>query len=544
MDLNKNLGVDPDSIWVRPTSPGIIYKDLFIIGGEVSEVYGAAPGHIRAYDTRSGELVWTFHTIPHPGEDGYETWPPEAYKYVGGANNWGGMCLDEERGMVYAPLGSPTYDFYGSDRHGENLFGNSIVALDAATGERIWHFQTIHHDIWDYDLPAPPTLITLRQAGKDIDAVALPSKVGFLYVFDRVTGQPLFPIEERPVPTSRIPGEQSWPTQPFPLKPDPYARQYLTIRDLANRSPELHQEAIEKFQSLHYEGLFTPPDQQGTLLFPGTRGGSEWGGAAVDPYTGWLFINANESPEVATVRQSVSDRPAGQSDAAFGASLYSIHCSGCHGVKLEGGLADIPALNEVTTRLTPPELFTRIKEGNGRMPSFAHLPNEAIKALIVFLENGNIDEQVKRHETLSSTTNDFRNTTAYSFFNLSDGLQAIKPPWGTLHAIDLNSGEFKWSIPLGAHEGARQAGDTATGTYNYGGPIVTAGGLLIIAATKDEKMRIFNKTTGELIWEYTLPGPGYASPSTYMHDGRQYLVISVTQGKEQPEGSIIAFALP
>lgn len=544
IDLNADLGVNPDSIWVRPTSPGIIYQNLLIIGGEVSEVYGAAPGHIRAYDVRTGKLVWTFHTIPQPGEVGYETWPPDAWKYVGGANNWGGMCLDVDRGIVYAPLGSPTYDFYGADRLGMNLFGNSLVALDAATGERKWHFQTIHHDIWDYDLPAPPTLLTLEKEGVEIDAIALPSKVGFLYVFDRVTGEPIFPIDEKPVPASRVPGEEAWPTQPFPRKPKPYARQKLSREDLTKRSPELHQEAVDRLQSLRYEGLFTPPDPQGALLFPGTRGGSEWGGAAVDPLTGWIFINTNESPEVATVRQSVQDREAGQSLYNYGVNLYSVHCGMCHGKDLGGAVAGVPALDSVSEMFTAAQLVTRIREGSGRMPSFAHLPDEAITALVAFLKKNDTETAEKQHDEIATNGNDFRNTTAYGFFNLSDGLQAMKPPWGTLHAIDLHTGTYEWSIPLGENLEALNSGDQPTGTYNYGGPVITAGGLLFIAATKDPKMRAFDKSTGQLLWEYDLPGPGYASPSTYMHHGRQYLVISVTQGKEQPEGSIIAFALP
>ncbi|WP_286736969.1 MULTISPECIES: glycosyltransferase family 2 protein [Sphingobacterium] len=300
--VNMNIGLrdDPEKISVSLTTPGIIYKDLIIIGSRLPDVYDAPPGYIRAYDCNTGKLVWTFHTIPHPGEPGYETWPKDAYKYAGGANNWAGMSLDNKRGIVYMALGSPSYDFYAADREGQNLYGNSVLALDAATGNYVWHYQIVHHDIWDYDLPSPPNLVTIQRGGKDIDAVVQLTKHGFVFVFNRETGEPLFPIEERKVPQSNMPGEKSWATQPFPLKPAPFSRQLMTEADLTRYSEADHKALVERFRSLRYEGLFTPPDLKGTLMMPGTRGGAEWGGAAYDPATSMLYFKSNDAPDIQT----------------------------------------------------------------------------------------------------------------------------------------------------------------------------------------------------------------------------------------------------
>jgi quinoprotein glucose dehydrogenase len=296
VDMRIGLRDTSKDIYVSSTSPGIIYKDLIIMGCRVPDVYGAQPGYIRAYSCLTGKLVWTFHTVPLPGEPGYETWSKDAHKVVGGVNNWAGMSLDEKRGMVFLALGSPSYDFYGTDRKGENLYGNCVLALDAASGKHVWHFQTVHHDLWDYDLPAPPNLVTLKRDNKNIDAVAQITKQGFVFVFDRETGKPLFDIEERKVPASNLPGESSSPTQPFPVKPKPFARQWITEADITNYSPADHDSLVAKFRSMRYEGLYTPPDLRGTLQLPGTRGGGEWGGAAFDPATNFLYIKSNDAP--------------------------------------------------------------------------------------------------------------------------------------------------------------------------------------------------------------------------------------------------------
>ncbi len=547
VNLHENLGRDPDSVRVTPTSPGIIYKDLFIIGGAVSESYGASPGDVRAYDVRTGAWVWSFHTIPHPGEEGYETWPPDAWKKIGGANNWMGMSLDENRGIVYAPLGSPSYDYYGGDRSGKNLFGNSLVALDASTGEKLWHFQSVHHDLWDYDLPAPPTLLQVQRDGKVLDAVALSTKTGFMFVFDRVTGEPLFDIEERTVPGSQIEGEESWPTQPFPVKPKPYARQSMTTEEVTHRTEEARSHVLDQMQRIHHEGLFTPPGPQNTLLIPGSRGGGEYGGMACDPQDGIVYINSNESPEIANVQKVESGQNRGLSRYERGAAFYDSYCAACHGPDRKGQLPLYPPLDDVSTRLSYEDLFAKIDQGYGRMPSFGHLPEQQIRAIITFLlsEENQTERTVHMEDPVDEGTPVvFHNITGHSYFRDPDGYPAIEPPWGTLHAIDLNTGDYKWSVPLGDHPQARKADDPPTGSENYGGPISTAGGLIFIAATFDEKFRAFDKDTGEMLWEYSLPGGGFTAPATYSLDGRQFVVISVSGDTERPDGSIMAFALP
>lgn len=543
VNLNEGLGVNPDSVWVIPTSPGMLYGDLLILGSEVSESYDAAPGHIRAYDVRSGKVEWIFHTIPQPGEPGYETWPADAWKYAGGANNWGGMSLDESRGIVYAPLGSPTYDYYGANRAGKNLYGNSLVALDAASGELKWHFQTTHHDVWDYDLPAPPTLATILHKGKPTDAVTLTTKTGFLFVFDRETGEPLFPIEERPVPSSRVKGEEVWPTQPFPLLPKAYARQHLSETDLTEVSDETHQAVLRRFQEMRFEGLYTPPDSQGTLMMPGSRGGSEWGGTALDPTSGILYLNANESPEVMTLQQeAVASVKGPQILYAKGERYYLNNCAICHGGERQGQIPDFPALTNIGDRLDETTVRNLLQSGRGRMPAFSHMRSSQRAALLAFLFDQK--EEMARNETdAPNAEGSYRNITAYSYFRDPEGYPAIKPPWGTLNAINLHTGEYVWKIPLGNYPERQEAGGLETGTENWGGPIVTAGGLVFIAATKDNKIRAFDSRTGDVRWEYQLPGSGFATPSTYLCGGRQYLVIAVSGNKEEPGGSIMAFAL-
>ncbi|GJM30743.1 MAG: hypothetical protein DHS20C17_33780 [Cyclobacteriaceae bacterium] len=543
VNLNFHQG-ETGEAWVIPTSPGIIYQDLIIMGSEVSELYGAAPGHIRAYNVKSGALEWTFHTIPHPGEPGYETWPPDAWKYVGGANNWGGMSLDNQRGIVYVPLGSPTYDFYGADRQGKNLFGNSIVALNAATGSLVWHFQTVHHDLWDYDLPAPANLVTIHQNGNRIDAVALPTKIGYLFMFDRVTGVPVFTVEERPVPASKIPGEVSWPTQPFPTKPKPYARQSMSVEDINQYSQESYDSLLSRFRNFRNEGPFTPPDPAGTLMVPGTRGGSEWGGAAFDPGTGVLYLNSNESPEISTVQaMNRSDQREDLSMYDLGKQFYDNFCAGCHGVDRKGILPDNPSLLDIGSRMSESDILNKINLGSGRMPGFGEMLKGNKDEILAFLLERQKDVIVERNISDSDSAADYKNITAYSYFRDAAGRPALKPPWGTLNAINLNTGEYEWSIPLGNYPEFQQPDGPETGTPNYGGPVVTAGGIVLIGATADGKFRAFAADTGKKLWETPLPGNGYASPATYMIGNKQYVVISVTGGKDSASG-VLAFTLP
>ena len=561
--VSMNIGMrgDPDKISVIPTSPGIVFKNLLIIGNEVSELYGAEPGHVRAYDIKSGKLEWTFHTVPQPGEFGYDTWPKDAWKYVGGTNNWGGMSLDTKRGMVFFATGSPTYDYYGKDRIGKNLFGNSVVALDAATGKYRWHFQTVHHDLWDYDLPAPPNLITVVHKGKKIDAVAQTSKLGYIYTFNRDTGEPLFPILEKPVPASDIPGEQAWPTQPIPTKPAPYSRQFVTKDDIINYSKGSYDTLMMRFNAFRYEGPFTPPSLQGTFMLPGSRGGSSWGGGTVDPAKGIIYVKSNDSPEIATMKKVVENESSNLSVFNQGKALYSTYCVSCHMPDKNGDESGNPSLLAIETRLSREDALNKIKRGGGKMPSFASViagKEEAIISYLFdkessaarpsreqsFLKEIQENELANKSGIITPKEDKYLNLTAYGQFLDNQRRPGIKPPWGQLHAINLNTGEFEWSVTLGNQPEGQLPGAAETGASGSAGPLLTKGGLLFIGSTRDRKFRAFDQKTGEKIWETTLPGIANANPSTYWSKGKQYIAISVGGDADNPAGYIITFALP
>jgi quinoprotein glucose dehydrogenase len=539
IDLRENLGREPSSAQsIALTSPGVVYKDLVIFGGRNPETLPAPPGDIRAYDIRTGKLRWSFHTIPHPGEFGYETWPKEAWKTSGAANNWAGMTLDAQRGILYAPTGSAAFDFYGADRLGDDLFANCLLALNAATGERIWHFQGVHHDIWDRDFPSPPALVTLKRNGKEIDAVAQTTKQGFVYLFDRTNGTPLFPIESRKYPPSNVPGEVTSAEQPLPTHPVPFARQLLTENLLTTRSPEAHQWALDKFKQFRSEGQFIPFSVgKDTIIFPGFDGGAEWGGPAVDPETGIIYINANEMAWTGALAPNTGENsPRG---------IYMSQCSVCHGEKMTGSPPAIPSLVALGDRLTSAQIAATVRSGKGRMQGFPNLTEDQLSALIEFLTSGQNKELASSAEPLVAMRFRF---TGYHRFLDPDGYPAIAPPWGTLNAINLNTGEYVWKIPLGEYPELAAKGLKNTGSENYGGPVVTAGGLLFIGATNyDKKFRAFDKSTGELLWETTLPFSGNATPATYAVNGRQFVVIAAGGGKDPKSrsgGVYVAFALP
>ena len=551
IDLRKNLGDDAhyEKLSVAITSPGVVYRDLLIVGFRTAETAPAPPGDIRAYDVRSGALRWTFHTIPHPGEFGYESWPKNAWKTAGSANNWAGMSLDQKRGIVYVPTGSPVSDFYGADRVGDGLFGDTLLALDANSGKRIWDFQGVHHDVWDRDFPSPPALVTLQRDGKSVDAIAQTTKQGYLYLFNRVTGKPLFPIEEMPYPASNVPGEQTSPTQPRPTMPEPYARQLLTADMLTQRTPEAHAAALKLFATFRSAGQFIPlsVDRQ-TVVFPGFDGGAEWGGPAVDEKTGVIYINANDVPWTGGLVEDTGN-------AGAGAEMYDYSCAVCHGDDRRGSPPSFPSLLGVGGRLSDAEITSAIRNGKGRMPSFSSLTDKDLEVLLAYLKTGE-DQEEPGHGSAPLTDASAAGApvraryrfTGYRRFQDPEGYPAVEPPWGTLNAIDLHTGKYLWKIPLGEYPELAASGMKTTGTENYGGPVVTAGGLVFIGATMfDDKIRAFDSSNGKLLWEYKMPYAGVATPAVYMVDGKEYVVIAASGGrnpKEPAGGMYVAFSLP
>lgn len=547
-ELDRN---DVADLYIAPTSPGMVYKDLFIIGGRVDEAQHAAPGHIRAFDIKTGKRKWIFHTIPQPGQRGYETWKDTAaYKYIGGANNWSGFSLDEKRGILFVPTGSASFDFYGGKRKGNGLFSNCLIALDAATGKYIWHYQFIHHDVWDRDVPTPPALVTVQRGKKKIDAVAQTTKQGFVFVLDRMTGKPLFPVEERPVPSeSPLDGEELSKTQPVPLLPKAYVRQSFTEADINDLvSEESYQDIKKRLKSYRTGNMFNPPSKEGTVIFPGFDGGAEWGGPAYDPTTSILYVNAQEMPWVLTMVDAPKKAVGKENKLTAGKRLYLSNCMNCHGPERKGA-GNFPSLIGVSKKYTASQFDTLLLTGRRMMPGFLHLTTEERKAIASFVLE-NLEAGKESFTPPQKTINSYLDLpywfTGYNKFVTKEGYPAVKPPWGTLNAINLNTGEYEWKIPLGEFEELKKKGIPATGTENYGGPVVTAGGLVFIAATRDEKIRAFNKRTGKLLWEYKLPFAGYATPSVYQVNGKQYLVIACGGGKMgTPSGdAYVAFALP
>jgi quinoprotein glucose dehydrogenase len=540
VDLREGLGRPLEDMSISATSPGIVYQDLLIMGSIVSETLPASPGDIRAYDVRTGKIRWTFHTIPHPGEFGYDTWPKDAWQYIGAANNWAGMSLDEKRGLVFVPTGSAAFDFYGANRKGDNLFANTLLALNAATGERVWHFQAVHHDVWDRDFPAPPNLVTVQRDGAPVDAVAQVTKSGHVFLFDRETGKPLFPIEERSVPSSEVEGEATAARQSLPVKPPPFSRQVFTSDMVTNRTPEAHAAVLARLRQVRSAGQFVPPSVEGTVIFPGFDGGAEWGGAAFDPASGLLYVNANEMPWILRLVPSPQDRQ------TTGQTLYNSRCASCHRQDRQGSPPEFPSLVQIAARRTPQQIAAIVHQGSGRMPAFTQLPPDAVSAIIAYLTTGEARPVAEVQRSQWPIEQRYRHD-GYNKFLDPDGYPAVQPPWGTLNAIDLNKGEIAWTIPFGEYPELAAQGLRQTGSENYGGPVVTAGGLLFIGASNhDRKFHVFDKATGKLLWETTLPAAGNATPATYQVDGRQFIVIAAGGGKSGAPsgGSYVAFALP
>ncbi len=560
VELKADLGRDAGGLAFGVSSPGVIYKDVLILGMRVGEGPAtAAPGPVRGFDVRTGKMLWRFNTIPNPGEFGYDTWPPNAYTHIGGANVWTGFALDEKRGLVFCPTGSAAFDFWGGNRHGSNLFANCLIALDAQTGKRVWHQQLVHHDLWDRDPPAPPTLISVTRNGRKIDAVAQVTKSGHVFVFDRENGEPVFPIEEVPVPASDLQGEAASPTQPLPTKPAAFSRQLFTYNEITNISPASHRQVLERFSKVRPHTPFAPPSREGTIVFPGFDGGAEWGGAAADP-EGILYVNANEMAWILTMVESKKTRGAA---LASGEAIFSQICAACHGQDRMGNKAqNVPPLVGVEQRLKKADVLALLKTGKGVMPSFGFLseqqqnlvadhvlgvaPAPAPDAPAASKPGANsavAKDEMGGADVLGSIP---YSTTGYNRWLDPDGYPAVKPPWGTLNAIDLNTGEYRWTVTLGEFPELTAKGIPPTGTENYGGPVVTAGGLVFIGASRDEYFRAFDRKTGRELWKYKLPAAGYATPSTYEVNGRQYVVIACGGGKigTKSGDAYMAFALP
>jgi len=519
-------------------SPPVTYKDHLIVDSNVFENREEPPGDVRSFNALTGEYEWTFHTIPLEGQPGYETWEREENMHYGGANSWGGFTVDEERGWVFGATGAPTGGIHGNGgaRPGKNLFANSVIALDAETGELQWYFQTIHHDIWDYDIAPAPMLATItREDGTEQDVVVQTGKQGKVFIFDRDTGESLFPIVEKPVPTEAAPGEVPYPTQPWPLKPDPLVRTSFYESDLTTITPESHASALEKFKKLKPGPMYTPPSIEGTIVQPGIHGGSEWGGPAFDPETNIAYVNVNDFPFILTLDPMQPDQFAEMSDLQRGRTIYSGQCAACHGAERQGATG-MPLLD---LAYDDEALLEIITQGRNAMPAFQYFEDDELDFLIAFLrsEPGEAGSPAEIDLTNQSLTwSGGSGDTAWStstpqyvaqldYFTDHMGYHAIQPPWGKLVAVDVAKGDILWSVPLGEYPGLVEMGIRNTGAENFGGMAVTKGGVIFIGATEDSRFRAFDKTNGELLWEFEMDAPGFSSPSVYEIDGRQYVAI-------------------
>ncbi|HEY8513502.1 MAG TPA: PQQ-binding-like beta-propeller repeat protein [Cyclobacteriaceae bacterium] len=556
VDLREGLDRDPTSITrIQSMMPGVIYDTLLIIGSAPGEGYFSAPGHVRAYNVVTGKLEWTFHTIPHPGEYGYDTWPKDAYKYVGGANVWSEITVDTARGIAYLPVGSPTYDYYGADRIGANLFGNCLVALNARTGERLWHYQTVHHDLWDYDLASAPQLLTVKRDGKSVDAVAIATKHGFVFVFDRVTGEPLFPVEERPFPKSEMPGEQSWPTQPISTLPD-FTRHEVTKETLNPYFSDSVKQHWYKRLETAKSGLYVPPsDKYETIMMPGALGGANYGNTAADPKNGIMYILTQEYASIYKLEKVGPPKiDLSESQVKRVKSLYSSSCQTCHGENMQGGSA--PSLVGVGQRLFWSDFRNTVVNGKGPMPGFVHVDEGTLRALYLYLggnprsfafrgwpetstkvtgpvvDSGGVEirPDAQKAQAMMDYPPDVdhpadRYTTDYGL----DWMGLLSPPWSKILAYDLNNGTIKWQQPVGEDSAFVQGDKTKgapSGTLRKG-MIVTSTGV-VFATAKGGKLYAFDADNGEILWETTLSHESNAQPSMYTFKGKDYLVINAT----------------
>ncbi|HEV2493421.1 MAG TPA: PQQ-binding-like beta-propeller repeat protein [Terriglobia bacterium] len=563
VDLKQGLGRDPATLsLVQSTTPGRVFEDLLILGSATNQGYGSAPGDIRAFDVRTGKLVWTFHTIPHPGELGYDTWSEDAWKRVGGANCWGEISVDEKRGIVYVPTASPKYNFYGADRRGANLFGDCLLALDARSGKLRWYFQMVHHDIWDYDNAAAPKLLTVWHDSRKVNVVAQVAKTGFVWVFDRETGKPLWPVEERPEPPSNMPGEETWPTQPFPLKPPPFARQTFTAGDLSPfiSDPEELTRFRRELDAAQNGGLYTPPTLTGTIEMPGNSGGANWGSAAVDPANGTLYVVSMDLPCMLKLEPEEARRAsAGESIEQQGHFIFESNCRYCHGSDRRGLPPAIPSLVDIGARLNRQQIESVVRQGRSAMPGFPRLPTADVQSVIAFLLNPAGASALLSSPATPPAADPESQTgsgavhylSGFGFLMTSARVPPISPPWSSLTAYDLNRGTIKWKIPLGDVPELAAKGIRGTGfPFPKTGPVVTAGGL-VFTATRDHFVRAYDEETGKVLWEKRLETAIQGIPSVYEAGGREYLVVcaaapEVSDAASQGpiHGAYVAFALP
>jgi quinoprotein glucose dehydrogenase len=588
VDLREGLGRDPETIGrIQSSTPGQVFENLIILGSATGEGYLSPPGDIRAFDVVTGEKVWQFHTIPHPGEFGYETWPPEAYKYIGGTNAWGELTVDEERGLVFVPTGSPTYDYYGADRPGANLFGTSILALNARTGERVWHFQLVHHDLWDFDTSAAPQLTTIRHNGVERDVVAVAGKTGFLYVFDRDTGEPIWPIEERPVPVSGMPGERSWPTQPFPTNPPPFSRQTFSEDDInpyPNITPEQREQFREYMRGARNQGLFTPIDFVDTVHIPGSNGGALFGTTAAEPDTGIVYVIGQDNPGILRLLRPGEGR-GGPGNLSPGQVIYQRECQQCHGAN-RAGSQEAPSLIGITDQLSEADIRATIREGMGRMDAFPHLTDSDLDEILAFLRtpvtavgggrgrntgpapvfppgpvvgSGGARERTgpgPGRGTFVPYPEGVPDTPRYVINAYGTIGKYMKPPYTTITKYDLNIPAIVWQVGLGDDPELAALGMKGTGMpqMRYGAVVTDTG--LYFAPGGDNKIRAYDTANGAVLWEGEYAGTLRGTPVMYALDGRQYLLVPAAgnrlQAGNQPAPGVpeagplgyVAFALP
>jgi len=602
VDLRVGIdGRDPDTIGnIQSNTPGEIFENLLILGSATGEGYMSPPGDIRAYDVRTGALAWTFHTVPRPGEFGYETWPKDAWKYIGGANNWGEMTVDTRRGIAYVPLGSPTYDFYGADRIGANLFGTSIVALDARSGKRLWHFQLVHHDLWDMDPSAAPQLTTIRRNGRSRDVVVVTAKTGWLYVFDRVTGEPIWPIDEKPFPGGGMDGDQVWPTQPVPTGPPPYIKHTFTVDDINPDLPAGEAAALKaRLEAADNRGIFTPLTTKDTVSVPASNGGTLFGGAASEPRTGAVYVVAHDNPGIVRLLKPGEPRRFGPPPPP-GQAVYETNCQACHGITRQGTDTGVPLVHATADpanniaagapRFDAAAIRAVLATGKNRMPPFPHLSAADVDSVVALLTtaaggrggfgafpggaprpagSGAPPELIAGSGSASARpatpggrgrgpmpypegTPDYTRYTINEYHTVGNG---VRPPFTTIVKFDLNQPAIRWRVPFGddpvlAARGIHGTGAPATNN----GILVTATGL-VFGAGLDNHVRAWDAENGKELWSAAFGGNFTGSPVMYLMGGRQYVLVAAasTAGPRRPGPEVapasgptgwVAYALP